>query len=185
MKAPQILLSIFLGLTLPPGLPPIDDPPIPPGAATNLEGPARATWSEKKTARIKAMRVRLNGYGARTHNNWVFFRLPFSTESYARVKATFAATSDANTDVGALRVGSICVPFKSSGGVDNWSLYTTSGIGHTERYRAHIRAPTHDPTILAINVPTRVANYVACGRDEGNRLLDPNNWTLTVEWQER
>jgi len=185
MKASQIALYLILGLTLPPNAAQSEDPIFPRGEATNLDAPARATWSEPKTAEVKAMRVRLKGFGVRTHNNWVFFRLPFSTANYSRVKATFTATVDASDNVGALRLGSLCIPVRSSGGVEAWSLYTVSGVGHTERFRWHIRAPTDDPTIIAINVPTRVANYVACGWDEGNRLLDPENWTLKIEWQER
>ncbi|MBX3252435.1 MAG: hypothetical protein KF901_35000, partial [Myxococcales bacterium] len=96
----------------------------------------------------------------------------------------FSAESASRTDVGALRVGSICFPFPSDGSVERWALYTTSGVGRTEQFRWHPSPPTNDPTIAGINVPTRVANHVACGRDDGH-LRDPENWTLTVDWEER
>jgi hypothetical protein len=129
--------------------------------------------------------VRLNGLGARTHANWVLFRLPFDTTRHDRVRAVrFRPTSAATTAVGALRVGSACVTIPASGEVGEWTVYTVSGIGSTVRFARHPAPPTDDPTILGINVPTRVANYVACGRD-GGRLREPETWGLDVAWEER
>ncbi|MDF2693719.1 MAG: hypothetical protein K0S65_2102, partial [Labilithrix sp.] len=135
-------------------------------------------------AQVRGSRVRLNGLGARTHANWVLFRLPFDASQWQRVRSVrFHARSLARTEVGALRLGSVCVPFPSDGGVDRWALYTVSGIGRTERYFWHPSPPTDDPTIAGLNVPTRVANYVACGQDDA--LRDPENWTLEIAWEER
>ncbi|MCW5831904.1 MAG: hypothetical protein KIS78_05570 [Labilithrix sp.] len=115
----------------------------------------------------------------------MLFRIPFDADQPKRVRSVrFAPRSAARSDVGALRIGSICFPFPADSGVERWAIYTTSGIGGTEPYRWHPSPPTDDPTIAGINVPTRVANHVACGRDEGD-LRDPSNWTLTVEWEER
>ncbi len=185
MKASQILLSLLLALTAPPTTPASDEPPLEAGDTPLLPEPRSTTWSPTKRAHLRGLRVRLNGLGARTHTNWVLFRLPFNASQYSRLNVRFKPRSEAPTNVGALRIGSICLPFRSSGGVNAWSLYTTSGVGRTERFRIHIRPPTDDPTILGINVPTRVANYVACGWDEGDRLRDPENWSVDVEWEER
>jgi hypothetical protein len=68
--------------------------------------------------------------------------------------------------------------------VERWTLYTMSGIAGTDLYRWHPSPPTDDPTVIGLNVPTRVANYVACGWDTGH-LSDPDNWSLDIDWEER
>ncbi len=138
-----------------------------------------------RTAHLTASRVRLNGLGAATHANWVLFRLPFDASDTSRLhNVFFTVASHAPTDVGAIALGSVCVAVPSSGPVDQWALYTTSGVGWTQRFGWHGAPPTDDPTVLGINVPTRVANYVACGRD-GGKLVDPGDWSLDVSWSER
>jgi hypothetical protein len=64
-----------------------------------------------------------------------------------------------------------------------WAKYTIGGLGWTDRFAWHMAPPTNDPTVLGINVPTRVANWVACGRDD--TLRDPTTWSLDVTWEER
>jgi hypothetical protein len=173
----------LLSFSVPPNVQLPHDEPLPPGE-TSITGAPAATWT-KKRAVVPASRVRLNGLGARTHANWVLFRLPFSAMQGDRVRAVrFTPHVASRSDVGALLVGSLCFDFPSRGGIDAWSLYTVSGIGHTERFGWHIAPPTNDPTILGINVPTRVANYVACGLDEGH-LRRPDDWSLSIEWEER
>jgi hypothetical protein len=76
------------------------------------------------------------------------------------------------------------MPVVSNGGVEAWARYTASGIGWSEQFRWHFAAPTTDPTILGLNVPTRVANYAACGWDDG-KLRDPSSWSLDIAWEER
>jgi hypothetical protein len=174
---------VLVALTLPPNqvIPP--EEPLPLGEE-RPSGPLASEWT-KMSAIVHGSRVRLNGLGARTHANWVLFRLPFDANQHQRVRSVrFDARSATRTDVGALRLGSVCVPVPSDGSVDRWAIYTASGIGHTERYRWHPAPPTQDPTIAGINVPTRVANWVACGQDTGH-LRDPENWTLEVTWEER
>jgi hypothetical protein len=157
--------------------------PIPPGQSS-LEGPLAAEWT-RKTATVTALRVRLNAIGMRTHANWVLFRLPFDASQLKRLRRVrFRPSASVDTDVGALSIGSVCLPIPSSGPVDDWAPYTVSGIGGTDRYRVHPAPPTDDPTIFAINVPTRVANFTACGWD-GGALRDPSRWTLDVTWEER
>ena len=127
----------------------------------------------------------MNGLGARTHANWVLFRLPFDATQRQRIRRVqFTTSSLAETEVGALRIGSVCLKIPPSGAVESWALYTASGIGRTERYGWHPSPPTDDPTIAGINVPTRVANYAACGWDDG-RLYTPESWGLQVDWEER
>lgn len=151
---------------------------------SNLDGPLASEWT-KKTAHVDASRVRLNGLGARTHRNWVLFRLPFDSRQRDRIRALrFAPHATARTDVGAVRVGSVCLRIPSAGTVATWSRYTVSGISRTEEFRFHPTPPTDDPTIVAINIPTRVANYVACGWDEGH-LVDPATWSIDISWEER
>ncbi|MBX3227103.1 MAG: hypothetical protein KIT84_35795 [Labilithrix sp.] len=135
--------------------------------------------------RLTAERVRLNGLGARTHANWVLWRLPFDVTDQEHVRRVdFSISSTARTDVAALMLGSICADFATRGGIEQWASYTTTGIAWTQRFAWHGAPPTDDPTILGLNVPTRVANYVACGWDEG-ALKDPNAWLLDLTWEER
>jgi hypothetical protein len=180
----RIPLLLLLSFTVPPGLPPRgEELPIPRGVPSP-DGPVTNDWTPK-AARVPAVRVRLNGLGARTHANWVLFRLPFDTTRKDRVRSVrYRPSCRSRTDVGAIRVGSICLGFRPAGSVENWTLYTVGGVGRTARFAWHPAPPTDDPTILGINVPTRVANYVACGWDEGN-LLDPAQWSLDVTWEER
>ncbi|HVJ93967.1 MAG TPA: hypothetical protein VM580_29460, partial [Labilithrix sp.] len=127
----------------------------------------------------------LNKLGARTHGNWAMFRLPFDANRLGRLRAVrFTPSNAAPTDVGSIRIGSVCLPSPSTGSIESWTLYTTSGVGYTRRYERHPAPPTSDPTIASINVPTRVANYVACGWDAG-RLRDPDHWKLRIDWEER
>lgn len=183
MSWPRIAFLGLLSLTVPPTAQLAQEEPLPVGES-RPDGELSASWT-RRTAKVEGLRVRLNGLGARTHANWVLFRLPFDASQRQRIRSVhFAASSSAPTAVGALRIGSVCVTIPSSGGVDNWTLYTMSGIGHTERYGWHPSPPTDDPTIVGINVPTRVANYVACGWGDG-RLRAPESWTLEIEWEER
>ncbi len=180
----RIPLLFLLSLTVSPGLPPRgEEPPIPRGVPSP-DGPPSEGWTPR-AARVQALRVRLNGLGARTHANWVLFRLPFDTTRKDRIRSVrYRPSCRSRTDVGALRIGSVCVQFRPAGSVESWTLYTVGGVGNTRRFAWHPSPPTDDPTLLGINVPTRVANHVACGRDEGN-LLDPAEWTLDVTWEER
>jgi hypothetical protein len=147
-------------------------------------GPLAAEWRAHH-ASVSAEVVHLNGLGVRTHANWVLFRLPFDTRQRDRIRnVRFAPTAKAPTEVGAIRVGGgICVTTRPSGQVQDWAEYTTSGIGGTHHFAHHPAPPTDDPTIYGINVPTRVANHVACGRDD--RLRDPSQWQLDIDWEAR
>jgi hypothetical protein len=184
MRPTRIPLFLFLSLTAAPGLPPRgEEPPLPRGASSP-DGPLASDWTPR-SARVQAVRVRLNALGARTHANWVLFRLPFDVTQKKRLRSVrYRPSCRSRTDVGALRIGSICINFPPAGTVEDWTLYTVNGLGRTSGFAWHPAPPTDDPTILGINVPTRVANYVACGRDEGH-LLDPEDWTLDVTWEER
>lgn len=173
----------LLSLTVPPTLAPVDEEPVPRGIST-VSGPVAASWT-RKTAHVEALRVRLSGLGARTHRNWVLFRLPFDSRQLDRVRfVRFAPHASAPTDVGAFRIGSVCVRIPPNGDVSSWARYTVSGISRTEEFRFHPTPASDDPTIVAINVPTRVANYVACGWDRGH-LDDPATWSLDLSWEER
>jgi hypothetical protein len=173
----------FLSLTVPPVLPPLAEEPLPRGVS-NVEGPLAAEWTTRR-AHVGASRVRLLGLGARTHRNWVLFRLPFDSRQRDRIRSVrFAPHATAPTDVGALSVGSLCIRIPSAGDVATWERYTVSGISRTREFRFHPTPPTDDPTIVAINVPTRVANYVACGWDQGH-LDDPQTWSIDLTWEER
>jgi hypothetical protein len=178
----RVALAV-LSLSLPPGLPGAVSGPLTEGVSEGLTGPLAASWTARSTD-VTAVVVRLNGLGARTHANWVLYRLPFSTTQTNRIRSVrFTPGVRRPSDVGALRIGSVCIEVPSSGGIDNWSSYTVSGVGYTERYRWHVAPPTDDPTILGLNVPTRVANFVACGGDDALRA--PETWTLHIEWEER
>jgi hypothetical protein len=176
-------LALLSLATVPPTLAPIPDEPLPRGVST-ITGPKAETWT-KKTAHVEALRVRLGGLGARTHKNWVLFRLPFDSRQWDRVRyLRFAPHATAPTDVGAFLLGNICVRIPSAGSVATWTRYTVSGMGWTLELHTHPTPATDDPTIVAINIPTRVANYVACGWDHGH-LDDPSTWSLDLSWEER
>jgi hypothetical protein len=172
-----------LSLSLPPNTPiPLEDP-LPRGTA-HLDGPIAPTWT-RRHALLTASRVRLHATGARTHSNWILFQVPFDTTQRGRIRVrSWVPSSIPNSDVGALMLGSVCLPFPSSGGVDRWAYWSVGGIYTSDPLRWHPFPPTDDPTVIAINVPTRVANYVACGMDDG-KLVDPSQWTLDVTWDER
>lgn len=152
-------------------------------------GPGSETWTAR-AARVSAIQVRLNSLGARTHANWVLFRLPFDTNQYDRIRnVRYETSARIPTDVGELRVGSVCFDVATLGPVGDWTLYNLGGLGWSRSGRAlsfaeHPWPPVDgDPTILAINVPTRVANYSACHGAAG--LGDPETWSLDVTWEER
>jgi hypothetical protein len=176
----------LLSFTLPPNLQIPTEDPLPRGVSSipNTAPYDGYIWISKTTT-VSASRVRLNGLGAKTHANWVLFRLPFDSRQRDRVRSVhFEPHASVDTHVGALLFGSVCTSIPPYGDVSDWSLYTVSGIGRTLRYAWHIAPPTTDPTIVGINVPTRVANYAACGRDDG-RLHELDTWTLDISWEER
>lgn len=178
----QIILGVFFALVIPASPPRTRPEPLPRGDATPA-GPRAQSWT-RKTARLTASQVRLGGLGARTHANWILFRLPFDTTRMDRVRRVwFRVTATAETNVGALRIGSVCTPMRPYGPIESWTLYTIGAIGGTDDFLDHATAPTADPTILGIAVPTRVANYVACGRDRG-QLEHTATWQLEVAWDE-
>lgn len=178
----QTVLGVFFALVIPAGAPRARPEPLPRGDCASA-GPRAETWT-RKTSRLTATQVRLGGLGARTHANWILFRLPFDTTQLDRVRhIQFAVTATAETNVAALRIGSVCTPMRKYGPIDAWTLYTVGGIGGTDDFLDHATAPTVDPTVLGIAVPTRVANYVACGLD-GGRLEEASTWQLDVAWDE-
>lgn len=149
-----------------------------------LPDPPGDVWV-KKRAHSKAIRVKLNGLGARTHANWVLFRLPFDASQRSRLRNVhYEIDAKSQTEVGALLIGSICTRFPTYGGAGSWTSYTSSGVARTMHFDWHPAPPTDDPTILGLNVPTRVANYVACGWDEGH-LTDPEDWSIDISWEQR
>lgn len=175
-------LGVFFALLIPAGAPRIRPEPLPRGDLMP-SGPRAETWT-RKTVRLTATQVRLEGLGARTHANWILFRLPFATTALDRIRdVRFTVTTTAETNVGALRIGSICVPVRAYGPLESWAQYTVGGIAGTDDFGDHPTAPTADPTLFGIAVPTRVANYVACGRD-GGRLEETGTWHLEITWEE-
>ncbi len=167
-----------------PGAPaPAADMPLP-ARIERDPAPIAETWT-KKSARLDAIAIRISATGAHTHANWVFFRLPFDTSDFDRVRAVvFTPSAASDPDVAALRIGSACLPYARYGPLDTWAEYTVSGIGRTLPFAQHPNPPTDDPTVLGINVPTRVANHVACGLDDG-RFSRLDFWRLDVSWEER
>lgn len=157
--------------------------PLPP-PETRPAPPAGSTWTPR-TARLDAIQVRLGAVGAHTHANWVFFRLPFDTTERQRIRAVrFKPSASMDPNVAAVRVGNLCLPYDCFGPLETWTPYTAGGAGGSLAFWEHPNAPTSDETILGINVPTRVANYAACGWD-GGRLARDDNWHLDVSWEER
>ena len=181
MKQP-FALGVLFALLMPAGAPRGPEERLPLGDVAP-EGPRATDWT-RRTARVTASQVRLGGLGARTHANWILFRLPFATTALDRVRRVrFSVTASVDTDVAALRIGSVCTPMQTYGPIERWTMYTVGGIAGTDDFGDHPTAPTADPTLLGIAVPTRVANYVACGRDDG-RLEETSTWHLEVSWEE-
>jgi hypothetical protein len=178
----HIALGVSFALVIPASPPQIRHEPLARGEAIPAK-PRAATWT-RRSSRLPASQVRLGGLGANTHANWIFFRLPFATNAMDRIRdVQFTVTATTETNVGALNIGSVCTPITAYGPVASWAQYTVGGIGATNDFGDHPKAPTADPTLLGIAVPTRVANYVACGRDDG-RLEDLATWHLDVTWDE-
>lgn len=182
------LIFVVLALLLPPAaprpaaavVPLLDERALPPLPVEALED----RW-EPRTAVVAASEVRLGAVGVHTHANWVLFRLPFDSRERARIRHVHVeASASGPTDVGALRVGSICTRVPGFGSLANWSLFTVGGTGNTGRFGGHPARPTDDPRVVAVNVPTRVANYVACGMDDAH-LESPAAWSLRIRWEER
>jgi len=180
MRAAAVVAFFTLVVGEPATFPP--EAPLP-RVDLRTAGPLAASWTRHR-ARVTAAVVHLNGLGMKTHANWVLFRLPFDPTQNDRVRdVEFRPSATVPTDVGALRFGSACLTSLPYGDVTDWSPYTTSGVGGTQEFDGHPAPPTDDPTIYGINVPTRVANHVACGRDD--RLRDPGTWLLDIEWEAR
>ena len=177
----QSVLGVVFAMLIPVSAPQSPEP-LPRGSPWP-SGPRAESWT-RRTSRIAAIQVRLGGLGARTHANWILFRLPFDTTALDRIRhVRFTVAATAETNVGALRIGSVCTPIRAYGPVESWTQYTMGGISGTDDFGDHATAPTADPTLFGIAVPTRVANYVACGRDAG-RLEQPGTWHLEVTWEE-
>ena len=138
------------------------------------------------SVRIPAMRVALDATGTHTHDNWIFFRLPFDSTDRERIQnVRIEPSAEIDPDVAATRVGTMCAPCKNYGPIGTWAGYTTGAVGPTLAFAQHPTPPTDDPMILGLNVPSRVANYVACGWERSNALRNPATWHVDVSWEER
>lgn len=167
--------------------PPVDvrpaPPPLPRGEAPH--GALASTWT-RRTARLPALRVDMSALGSHTHGNWIYFRLPFDSTDFDRVRDVQLTPHAAiDPDVSAARVLGRCVTYKKFGPLPTWALYTVGAIGPSLAFSDHVAPPTADPTLLALNVPTRVANYVSCGWESGAKLADPGTWSVDASWEER
>ncbi len=158
-------------------------PPLPRGEVKH--GELAKTWT-RKTAHVSALRVDMSALGSHTHGNWVFFRLPFDSTDTGRVRdVQLVPNAAVDPDVSAARVLGRCVTYKKFGPLSTWALYTVGAIGPSLALSDHVAPPTDDPTILALNVPTRVANYVSCGWENGAKIADAASWSVDISWEER
>ena len=156
-----------------------------PRARPPFRGPPSGEWTRKSVV-VTAVRTDLDTVGAHTHANWVFFRLPFDTTDTDRVRdVRVTASAMTDPDVSAIRVGTACAPYKRYGPIGTWALYTVGAVGPTLSFGGHSSPPSDDPTIVGLNVPSRVANYVACGWEKSEALRDPATWHLDASWEER
>lgn len=156
-----------------------------PRALPPVPVPLHAEWT-KRSANLTALRVDLDATGAHTHDNWIFFRLPFDSTDRERIREVRVEPSAMiDPDVSAIRVDGACAPYKSYGPIGTWAGYTTGAVGPTLAFAGHPTPPTNDPMIFGLNVPSRVANYVACGWQKSATLRDPATWHLEVSWEER
>ena len=180
MRAAALIAFLTLVLGEPATFPP--EAPLP-RLDLRQTGPLAPAWTRHR-ARVTAERVHLTGLGMKTHANWVLFRMPFDPTETDRIRdVELRPSATVPTDVGAIRLGGVCVTTLPYGDVTDWSPYTTSGVGGTRDFAWHPAPPTDDPTIYGVNVPTRVANHVACGRED--RLREVRSWILDIEWEAR
>jgi hypothetical protein len=135
---------------------------------------------------LTAVSVGLDATGAHTHGNWILFRLPFDSTDQEHIRSVSITPRAAiDPDVAAVRVGMACTPYAKYGPINTWAGYTTGAVGPTLAFAKHPAPPTDDPKIYGLNVPSRVANYVACGWANSDTLRDPATWQLDVSWEER
>lgn len=147
--------------------------------------PVATVWT-RRAARLTAVRVDLGALGAHTHGNWILFRLPFDSTDAERVRdVRLAPTAAIDPDVSAARVLGRCMPYVRYGPLATWAMFTVGAVGPTLALTQHPSPPTDDPTLLAINVPTRVANYVSCRWERSAVLALPETWHVDVSWEER
>lgn len=183
MRRRDVLKLGALSLLVPPTPPPRRPLSLPPRAPRDAS-PPRPDFRER-AERLAAVAVSLEGVGMRTHANWVLFRLPFDWVDAERVRVhEVSVGASVETNLAALRLGSVCTAFRRYGPASTWTLYSEAGFDPTMPFSSHPAPPSRDPDVLGVNVPTRVANHIACGLG-GDALREPSTWWLDVRWSER
>ena len=148
-------------------------------------GSAQGERGDHHEVELSARLVDLGHLGVHTHANWVVFELPFDPSDPHVHRVRFAPRTTVRSDVGAVRIGPLCIRTPSTGGFDDprWTKMTrTGGAGTRPFWEWGDAVPHASARAFVVSVPSRVANAAAC-RIPG--LLRPDAWRLGVGWDTR
>lgn len=140
---------------------------------------------EHHEVELSARVVDLGHLGVHTHANWVVFELPFEPSDPHVRNVRFAPRTTVRSDVGAVRLGPLCIRTPSTGGFDDprWTKLTrTGGAGTRPFWEWGGEVPHATASAFVVSVPSRVANAAACRIPA---LLRPEAWRLGVSWDTR
>ena len=175
LGASVLLALATLGLA-----PPREEPAA---AVAPIEDTSAPTEDARHHAvELSARLVDLDHLGVHTHANWVVFDLPFDVMDPRVRHVRFSPRTTVSSDVGAIRIGPLCVRAPATGGVDDprWTKLTLSGGAGTRPFwEWGGDVPHASGRTLVVSVPSRVANAAACGI---GALKRRETWRLGVAW---
>lgn len=165
---------------------------VPPGRGEQTIGAPRAEITRpldggwvRHEAELVARMVDLGHRGVHTHANWAHFDLPFDPADRNVRAVRLALRTLAPSDVGALRVGPLCLRAPTTGSVADprWTkLTSTGGAGTRPFWEWDGELPESGARTLLVSVPTRVANAAACWLPD---LARAETWRLDAAWESR
>jgi hypothetical protein len=153
----------------------------PPSSPTHHE-PSPDGWTRREVELV-ARTADVGHLGIHTHANWVVFDLPFDPSDTGIRRAQFAPRTTERSDVGALRVGPICLRAPPVGDVADarWTKLTQmGGAGTRPFWEWDGIVPEAGPRAFVVSVPSRVANAAACWLPA---LARRETWRLGVTWE--
>lgn len=157
---------------------------LPPLGAVDTASPLADGWVRHRVE-LAAGTVDLGHLGVHTHANWVVFHLPFDVDDPGVRVVRFEPHTRVRSDVGALRVGPLCLRAPDTGGVDDprWTKLTRNGGGGARPFSDWDGDVPHaGRRTLVVSVPSRVANAAACWLPALRQL---DTWRLQVTWDAR
>ncbi len=176
--AATALLASPLALLVPPQVGDIDDAP----ARVETLEPLPDGWA-RHDVELVARAVDLGHLGVHTHANWVVFDLPFDPTVAGLRHVRLAPRTTVRSDLGALRLGPLCLRTTTVGDVADprWTKLTkTGGAGTRPFWEWDGDVPGAAPRAFVLSVPSRVANAAACWVPA---LTRRESWRLAVTWE--